>query len=1056
MIVSKMGNFCRLGEWLELPGTHIFTHFGQGEIIMKKRTIWTRLLCMTVALAMCLSLVPAAFAAETTEGQVMVETEAGSNEQVDVTITIDAVPNPDGTTTTQTTTEAENFVTENNLVVDYTGTDTTVTDPEGEVIQSSTENEYTVSNPEGTQGAIGGSETTQEQEAPQVEVDVPLTDTDDPDTEEVENQNTETSDLVAGTVTEVTGDVKENEEDGEYDYTTGTVEQPGSTTVTTTDVTITQTIDPENTDLDYISSDTAPDGTNDLIEENLSSAPDQYAPGSDAEPEVPEETVDGYEFLYAGTGNTSQFRPALVFTEPLTAEQKLAQFGDDIRNGAYIHSSYYCKTFVNWLNEEYRNTVAKTEDGQFVTDEEGFILDIYGNRVLKEEKVVVGPDGETYYLHRFDALGSSLNVEGWHQDGEWVKELNSSNKYAVVYATAQQFVLVDQQTGEVVTVYCADISTPTENGFGYHIENLEDADYYTPEQAEQIRSIALNGYWGTTGYETDAEGNTVLDDAGNPVPKLGSLEALKATLLASGEFTAEELESLTDGAALTATQMAIWSCSNHMQGVQFINTHYVGAVGDTETNTAGSGALVNVPGVKEDEAKLMFKLYEFLRGLEPTSYEEDKTTANTVINEQNFLKDLSLTVLDKAEDHVNNQDTDTTNDAYVTNLSFALVVTPSTENGDDLVVSVVDKNGNVLASGRIAGEAQEGENVLTPDAEGNYSFTGITLVEGEQNFNITLEGIQNLAEGVYLYSSEVRTDEDGDDVSSQTMVGVASGRRGVNVSMNIEFDVSVEDDIIIKERVWREEWDKPCDPPENPPQPKPPVNNPSDPPKDNPPEKVPPQVESPETSGEPEVVARATPPKTGDGSLLYSILSALSGMGLSALQLLKKRKKAPVMEEVQAAEEEVPPAEEAPKAQDGARECEPAAAAQESQGEEVTAAQASVQDAADPGSTAVEIPEEVVCVDAGKTAEDALTDRICEEAESEVMAAQPIVSAEDGASGGQTPGIGSAPENGAPECHISLGALWKMLCRAWQLLKEKVLAFLNASHDQKPEPVMLQ
>ena len=281
---------------------------------MKKRTIWTRMLCMTLALAMCLSLVPTAFASETTEGQVMVGTETGSTEQIDVTITIDAVQQPgniseeasaapviaateavapeqaaapvpsdaapppgntaametttgqvhveteagstekvdvtvtvdqtqnsDGTTTTQTTTEAKDFVTEKDLVVDYNGSSTTVTDPDGEVIQSNTDTEYNVSNQEGTQGATGGSETSLEQVAPKVEVDVPLTDTDDPDTEEVENQNTQASDLFAGTVTEVTGDVKENEEDGEYDYTTGTVEKPGSTTVTTTDVTITET-----------------------------------------------------------------------------------------------------------------------------------------------------------------------------------------------------------------------------------------------------------------------------------------------------------------------------------------------------------------------------------------------------------------------------------------------------------------------------------------------------------------------------------------------------------------------------------------------------------------------------------------------------------------------------------------------------------------------------------------------------------------------------------------------------------------------------------------------
>lgn len=974
---------------------------------MKKRTLWSRLLCMTLALALCLSVVPVTFAAETTEGQVMVETEAGSHEPVDVTITIDTVPNPDSSTTTQTTTEATDFVTDNGLVVDYEGSSTTLTDPGGEIVQGEAKAEYTASNSEGTQGADGGFEATVQPVAPEVEVDVPMTDIDDPNTEEVENQNTQTSDQTAGEVIDIIGDVKESPEDGEYDYTITIVDKPGSATITTTDITITETIDTENTDLDYISSDTAPDGTNDLITELPSMAPEEYMPGSDAEPKPPEETVDGYEFIYEGTGNTSQMRPAVIFTEALTPEGKLKQYGD----GAYIHSKSYTSYYVSCLTEEDRNSLAKNEDGSYVTDEEGFLLDVNGNRVMKEELTLTGPNGETYYLHRFDKMGTSLNVEGWYQDGEWVKELNGSDKYGAVYSTAQQFVLVDQKTGEVVTTYCADISTYTEKDFGYHIENLEDADYYTEEQAAQIRSIALNGYWGNTGYETDAAGNTLLDDAGNPVPKTGSLDALKSNLLASGEFTEEELEALTDGVALTATQMAIWSCSNHMQGVQFVNTHYIGSIGATEVNKGGSNYMYNVPQAKEEEAKLMFKLYEYLRNLEPTSYEEEKNTANTVINEQNFLKDMSLTVLERDEDHVNNQDADTTNDAYVTNLTFALVVTPSTENGDDLVVSVVDKNGNVIASGRIAGEAQEGENVLIPDQEGNYAFTGITLTEGQQNFNITLEGIQNLAEGVYLYSSEVRTDESGDDVSSQTMVGVASGSHGVNVSMNIEFDLSVEDDIIVTEHVWREEWTKPSGG-------NPPVK----------PDKTPPDLPDkplPEESLAPEEVALAEPPKTGDSSLLHSILSALSGMGLSALQLLKKRKK--TAEEIQAAAQEEAPVPTAPQDQDPIQSssqdqeaADAAAPSQEIQREEVTAAAPSSTESAQSnnGDPTQEAAKEVSCADSptGHRAADhggALTGRSSAEGRKGAMFFRPIVSAAAPASGGNSPGIVWAPVHGA-------------------------------------------
>lgn len=1014
---------------------------------MKKRHIWTRLLCLALAMAMCLSVTPVAFAAETIEGQVMVETEAGSHEQIDVTISIDTIANPDGSTTTQTTTEANDFVTEKELVVDYNASSTTLTDSGGTIIQGEVSSQYTVDGSENDFIVTGGSEATVTPVAPELEVDVPMTEEDDPSTEEKENQNTETTQTPAGTIVDVSGDVKTDEEDGEYDYTVTIVDKPGSVTVTTENITITENTDSENSDLDYVSSDTTPDGTNDLILELPSLAPEEYLPGAEETPEPPEEPVDGYEFIYTGTGNTSQFRPAVIFTEALTPEQKVEQFGNDPRSGAYIHSTYYTKTFVNWLNEEYRNTVAKTEDGQFVTDEEGFILDIYGNRVLKEEKVVKGPDGETYYLHRFDNLGSSMNVEGWYEDGEWVKELNGSDKYGVVYSTAQQFVLVDQKTGEVVTVYCADISTYTENGFGYTVENLEDADYYSEEQAKQIRSIAMNGYWGAVGYKTDADGNTVLDEAGNPVPKTGSMEALKATLLASGKFTEEELTSLTDGVALTATQMAIWSCSNHMQGTQFINTHYVGEIGATEVDKGGSNYMHNVPEAKEAEAKLMFKLYEFLKSLEPTTYEDNQTTANTIINEQNFLKDMSVTVLDKAEDHANNQDADSTNDAYVTNLTFALVVTPSTENGDDLVVSVVDKNGNVIASGRIAGEAQEGENVLTPDAEGNYSFTGITLVEGLQNFNITLDGIQNLSEGVYLYSSEVRTEDDGDEVTSQTMVGLASGIRDVNVSMNIVFDVSVEDEIIVKEHIWREEHLKPSG-------------------------DTPPEGNSKDGSGDPEEVILAKPPKTGDGSLLYSILSALSGMGLGALQLLKKRKHPVVAKEVQADAQEAPPAP--PKAQTPTQEqkftaADASAPSQKIQEDEMPAAAASETEPAETGTGNVEASAKEVEdaeVPVGKTAADHGGDfpgRLTAGNGKGRMRTQPIVTAEIGTDGGTSPGIVCAPANGANtvaektlQPFFSGGGFRQLFRKPIDVALSSMLRLLSPAPRKKPRPVLLQ
>lgn len=98
------------------------------------------------------------------------------------------------------------------------------------------------------------------------------------------------------------------------------------------------------------------------------------------------------------------------------------------------------------------------------------------------------------------------------------------------WGAIQQFILVDAETGELITTYCADRSTYAQDGFSYNIENVEDAEYYTEEQAAMIRTVAQNGYWGTeTGVGSldsvremmrnaqDAEGNAVFTEEGSGI-----------------------------------------------------------------------------------------------------------------------------------------------------------------------------------------------------------------------------------------------------------------------------------------------------------------------------------------------------------------------------------------------------------------------------------------------------------------------------------------------------------------------------------------------------------
>ncbi len=691
----------------------------------------------------------------TTTGTVDVETTTGNNETIDVTITIDKTTNSDGSVSVATSSNATGYVTGSGAVVDYSS------NSDGTTGNSKSEYTSKVETEENIYTATGGTETSvgTNPNGPNAgTVDVPLT------SEEGKNSNTVLGEGKVGD-SSTTGDTDKT--DGEYNYSTETVVGQGSVTVTTGNVTVTETVVPGSSNMEHIESETTPDGTNDIIQTGRDLADEEYLPGYDGDTVVPPNVTEGYEYVYAGTGNTSKYTPAIVFTEKLTDEEKLIWYG----NNAYIGSSY-TSYYVGRLPKEVKDTIQYDELGNYVTDEFGFILNKDGDRIFKEELTTKAPDGETLYLHRFDATGAGHKVEGWYEDGEWVKDLNGSDKYTVVWAGPQQYVLVDSD-GNTITTYGADVRINTYGGFNYNIENLEDADYYSAEEAEHIRTIAFNGYWGTeegTGSLTAMKEmmRNALDENGNRM------------------FTDTEIdEYLNDGVALSATQMAIWSYSNKMAGFEVVNSHYA---------DFGMG---NVPEEKEDEVKLLFKLYDYLINMEPTKTEN--TTADTIINADNFLSDMSITVIEKAKDHENNQDEDDENDAYVTNIKFALVVEPSTED-DDLVVKVIAADGTILASGRVAGQAKDGETQLEKDADGNYSFTNITLTEGDQNFNITIEGIQNLDKGVYLYSSEVR-----EETSSKTMVGMAEGEHSVNVSMNIEFNLNVEDEIIVTEKVWRDE-----------------------------------------------------------------------------------------------------------------------------------------------------------------------------------------------------------------------------------------------------------
>lgn len=647
----------------------------------------------------------------------------------------------------------------------------------------------------------------------------------------------------------VDGDKKEGEDDPEYHQITTTV-VPGEVTITTTKKELTEVVDHESTDLKYVKSEATPDGTNDIIHHPDGLAPEEYLPGYEGDAVTPD-LVEGYDYLYVGAGNTSMLVPARVFDTPLSREDKIAQYGNDafinVGLGA-INFDYYMK----WLDESERESIAYDENGNYVTDGEGYILNKDGDRIVKGERTATDPDGNTTYLHRFDNfyVNNTTRVEGWYEDGEWVEPINGKG-YIAMWDGPQQYILVDEE-GNIITTYCADQATPTEGGFGYNIANLENAGYYSEEEAKHIRSIAANGYWGTAEDE-------------------GSLEYLKEQLKAAG-FTDVELASLNDGVALTATQMAIWAYSNKMSGIKFVNNHY----SEWGATTENDG---KVPTDKEDEIKLVFRIYEYLINLEGTDVSNKMN--DTVITKDNAIENMNVTVIEKAADHANNQDDNDNNDAYVASLSFALVVEPTGDKEESLKVTLITSDGREII-GRICGEKESDNEIqLQMDDNKNYWFRDIVLIEGEQSFTLNLEGVQNLDKGVYLYSSEIRTDGD-DSTSSQTLVGVASGTRGFDVTLDLKFDLDVQDQVIVQERVWRNEYDPETTPPS-------PPELPNDPPVvwNRPPvtQLANDEVEIPE-----EPVPLAAPVTTGDTTSLWIIAMMVIVCGMVVVNVFDKKR----------------------------------------------------------------------------------------------------------------------------------------------------------------------
>ena len=533
----------------------------------------------------------------------------------------------------------------------------------------------------------------------------------------------------------------------------------------------------------------------------------------------------------------------------------------------YVGTGEHSKYFVGFAKVIYK----KDADGNTMYDEDG-------NPII-------------------DKLVNHVNGADLTSNGEVIDAIIPEYSIDAGFGSsrAQNFMLMDKN-GNRVYVYCCDAETGAVEGKYYSVSNLEDCTYYTPEAEKHIRSIAMNGYWGTSdvakedgSYEigsiayitanmikaiengeieryvqvpvrdttTEGAGKIQVDENGNPIYHEEKMDLL------------EILSGMTEGEALLATQAAIWSFANGSQGATSGIDGAVVITPDWYRNHQIGYSKVEGEPLDDAAGARVAALYNWLMNLET---EESQTI---VINDKNFMDDMSLTVGDKVADHANNQDDNKDNDVYNTALNFKLAFIPGAN--DDLLVQIsyIDIDGNpVNVIRRLAGENSKGQSYesIAPEADGTYVLKGLQLSENEDwGFDIRLEGVQYLEHGVYVYEAV------GGRKESQTFVGVAEGTRNVDVSVGvtIKFDVD-ENNHVVAERKWHDEEHTPNVPEEE--------------------ERTPPTNYrvTIEGDGTEEIIDDPVPlaaaPKTGDNSALWILLIMVAGFGIAALNIFGKKR----------------------------------------------------------------------------------------------------------------------------------------------------------------------
>ncbi len=404
---------------------------------------------------------------------------------------------------------------------------------------------------------------------------------------------------------------------------------------------------------------------------------------------------------------------------------------------------------------------------------------------------------------KVDENGNYIIKELQHSKGATLtykgeSTLNINGPFDQTTGTRPQHFLLMNEAGEAIYAYCNDLGTGVASGNPFYaVANLEDAGYYaSKEAAEHIRAITQNGYWGTesgAGSVAQLKENLKAAVAAGEIEKEYDITFVVRIMkkdnipadyeMKEGEYIAEGylcntvtehivltdevIDGLTGGEAIDATQAAIWSYANGSNYALDGTDRMV--VGDITYASSAMGDSLNGQNDFAGAARTK-ALYNYLMNLQA----EEQSTV--VINEKNFIKDMSLSI----GNHMGNG-------VYAAAINFTTCFAANVEKDDlAIVLTYVDAEDKQQSITR----KLTGEDALMPNANGFYTLEGLELRAGQQfEFTMKITGAQFLERNTYILTAEGGTDK------SQTMVSVASGYNTVDIDASFGATFAVEEQV---------------------------------------------------------------------------------------------------------------------------------------------------------------------------------------------------------------------------------------------------------------------